>query len=90
MKGHKKKTIILFVTFLIILTLAPTTQAQPYAIDWWTVGGGGGNSAGGGFTLSGTVGQPDAGRMSGGSYSLEGGFWGILAPYFLYLPLILK
>ena len=33
MKGHKKKTITLFVPFLIILTLAPTIQAQPYAID---------------------------------------------------------
>jgi hypothetical protein len=90
MNGHKRKTILLFVTFLVILTQAPTTQAQPYAIDWWTVGGGGGNSAGGDFALSGTAGQSGTGRMSGGSYSLEGGFWASLAPYFLYLPLILK
>jgi hypothetical protein len=90
MKGHKKKTIIVFVTLLAILTMAPITHAQPFAIDWWTVGGGGGNSAGGGYALSGTVGQPDAGTMSGGSYSLEGGFWASLAPYFLYLPLLMK
>jgi hypothetical protein len=90
LKSHKRKTIILFVTFLTILTLAPAIQAQPYAIDWWTVGGGGGTSTGGDFALSGTVGQPDAGRMSGDSYAVEGGFWASLAPYFLYLPLILK
>jgi hypothetical protein len=90
LKSYKKKTIILFMTSLVILTLAPTTQDQPYAIDWWKVGGGGGNSAGGGFALSGTVGQLDAGRMSGGSYSVDGGFWASLAPYFLHLPLIMK
>jgi hypothetical protein len=47
-----------------------------YSIDWHTVDGGGGTSAGGVYTVSGTVGQPDAGKLSGGSYTLEGGFWG--------------
>jgi hypothetical protein len=32
-------------------------------------------SQGGGFELSGTIGQPDAGLMSGGSFELTGGFW---------------
>jgi hypothetical protein len=53
-------------------------QAQ-YALDWWTIDGGGGQSTGGAYSVSGTIGQPDAGRMSGGSFTLEGGFWGILA-----------
>lgn len=30
-------------------------------------------------TGGGTIGQPDAGRMSGGNYSVDGGFWGIIA-----------
>jgi len=33
------------------------------------------NSTGGGFELSSTIGQPDAGRMSGGGWVLTGGFW---------------
>src|SRR5256884_5487033 len=38
-------------------------------------------SSGGNYTLSGTVGQPDAGTLSGGNYTLEGGFWpGIVVP----------
>jgi uncharacterized repeat protein (TIGR01451 family) len=49
-----------------------------YQISWWTVDGGGTTSASGGtYTLSGTVGQPDAGVLSGGGpYSIAGGFWG--------------
>ena len=31
------------------------------------------------YSVSGTIGQPDAGVMSGGAYSLVGGFWGIVA-----------
>jgi len=31
-----------------------------------------GNAA---FELSGTIGQPDAGALAGGTYTLEGGFW---------------
>ena len=47
-----------------------------YSLEWWTVDTGGGTSAGAAYTLSGTLGQPDAGAMSGDSYRLEGGFWG--------------
>ncbi len=48
-----------------------------YAIDWSTIDGGGGTSTGGVYSVSGTIGQPDAGNMSGGNYSIDGGFWGI-------------
>jgi hypothetical protein len=50
-----------------------------YSIDWFTVDGGGAPSTGGVFTVTGTIGQPDAGTMSGGSFSLAGGFWGVIA-----------
>ncbi len=47
-----------------------------YEIHWWTVDGGGDLwSTGGPFELAGTIGQPDAGSMSGGVYELAGGFW---------------
>jgi hypothetical protein len=43
-----------------------------------TVDGGGGTSTGGGFTLTGTIGQHDAGGpLNGGNFSLNGGFWAI-------------
>ena len=54
-------------------------QAQNYSIDWFTIDGGGGTSTGGVFSVSGTIGQPDAGHMSGGNYTVDGGFWGIIA-----------
>ena len=67
---------------LLILGLATSgansSYAQQYAIPWFKIAGGGGmQSTGGVYTLSGTIGQPDAGRVAGGSYRSEGGFWGI-------------
>ena len=52
--------------------------SQDYYIDWHTVDGGGEMwSTGGAFELGGTIGQPDAGAMTGGTYSLTGGFWAV-------------
>jgi hypothetical protein len=56
--------------------VAFTAHAQNYSIDWFTIDGGGGTSTGGVYSLSGTIGQPDAGTMTNGQYSLIGGFWG--------------
>jgi hypothetical protein len=62
------------------MLLAVASRAQPFSIDWHTIDGGGGTSTGGVFTVSGTIGQPDAdGPMIGGSYSLTGGFWALPA-----------
>ena len=63
---------------LVLLTL--TAHAQNYTIDWFKVSGGGGTSTNGQYSLSGTIGQPDAsGAMSGGGYSVTGGFWALYA-----------
>jgi hypothetical protein len=59
------------------LISATAALAQSYSIPWHNIDGGGGTSTGGGYSLSGTIGQPDAGRMSGGGYSLAGGFWSL-------------
>jgi len=68
---------------IILLALSLTAlvaQAQTnYSIDWYTIDGGGGTSTGGVYAVSGTIGQPDAGAMSGGNYTLQGGFWGVIA-----------
>lgn len=53
--------------------------AQNYAINWYTVGGGGGTSSGGMYSLTGTVGQPDAGVLTGAEFELVGGFWSVLS-----------
>ncbi len=66
-------------SFLVLLVSVSVSLAQSYSIDWFTIDGGGGTSTGGVYSVSGTIGQPDAGRMSGGNYSLDGGFWAILA-----------
>jgi hypothetical protein len=50
-----------------------------YSVVWSTVDGGGGTSTGAVYTVSGTLGQPDAGAMSGGQFSVRGGFWSAIA-----------
>jgi hypothetical protein len=66
--------------FLIFSLLVPTISfAQSYSIDWYKVAGGGGTSTGGTYQVSGTIGQSDAsGAMSGGNYSVTGGYWSLI------------
>jgi hypothetical protein len=64
--------------FLCYGCLMLAAHAQ-YSIDWFTIDGGGGTSTGGVYSVSGTIGQPDAGTMSGGNFSLTGGFWSFLS-----------
>jgi hypothetical protein len=72
------KTKILTTGAFLLATL--TLHAQQYSIDWHTIDGGGGTSTGGVYSVSGTIGQPDAGpAMSGGNFSLTGGFWSLFA-----------
>ena len=70
------KKLILFLSLLV----PAMGFAQQYSIDWYKVAGGGGTSTGGTYTVSGTIGQHDAGGpMTGGSYSLTGGFWALIS-----------
>ena len=73
---RKMKTVV---SAVLLLASALCTRAQSYSIDWFTIDGGGGTSTGGVYSVSGTIGQPDAGHMSGGNFTLDGGFWGIIA-----------
>jgi hypothetical protein len=67
--------------FLVSILMLPLmASAQNYSIDWYKVAGGGGTSTGGVFAVNGTIGQHDAGGpMTGGSYSLTGGFWALIS-----------
>ena len=61
--------------------LPASAHAQSFTIDWFTIDGGGGTSTGGVFAVSGTIGQPDASAqpLTGGNFSLVGGFWSLIA-----------
>jgi hypothetical protein len=67
------------VVFLGTTLIAGLGPAEEYAIDWHKIAGGGGTSTGGVYSVSGTIGQPDAGAMSGGNFILQGGFWSMTA-----------
>ena len=98
-----KRLIILIPIALALLIGISTANAQhttdpaapqsgSYDLSWYTIDGGGATfSVGGSYSLGGTIGQPDAGSMNGGSYQLNGGFWGGASiNYNIYLPLVLK
>ena len=76
-----KITIAFVISALSWISAAGGVSAQSFSIDRYAIAGGGGASAGGGFTLNGTVGQPDAGPqpLSDGRFSLAGGFWSLVA-----------
>ncbi|MBD3236823.1 MAG: hypothetical protein GF330_08975 [Candidatus Eisenbacteria bacterium] len=60
---------------LLALVGAGEAAAQ-LGLNWYTMDGGGHTfGTGDALTLGGTAGQPDAGRLGGGPYSLAGGFW---------------
>jgi hypothetical protein len=66
-------------TMTVILSLLPLTAlAQTYDLNWHAVAGGGATGTAGAFSLSATIGQPDAQTppvMGGGNFTLTGGFW---------------
>ena len=91
-----KRTLVLsaLAALLLLGTTALVLANGPgYTLDRWTVDGGGHSfSEGGGYALGGTIGQPDAGVLSDGDYTLAGGFWGGggAVQYRIYLPLVLR
>jgi hypothetical protein len=79
------------------LPLAHAQSGEGYDLTWNTVDNGGASfSTGDGYQLGGTIGQPDAGVLSGGDYTFVGGFWGGVGPvsaaleHAVYLPCLLR
>lgn len=100
-----KRAIILFPIVLLLLigltTVTAHRQRDPSApqadfdLSWYSVDGGASFSSGGSYSLGGTIGQPDAGALIGGNYTLGGGFWGggqlhSALVYAVYLPTMLR
>jgi len=74
---------------MLLITVCLPAWGQTYSINWFTIDGGGGASGGGSYSLSGTIGQHDAGLpMTGGNYAVVGGFWSIYALQTAGAPLL--
>jgi hypothetical protein len=91
----KRSLVLLCLFTLLLLTTVTAAAAVDNNITWWTVDGGGGTSSfAGKYSLSGSIGQADAGSLSGGGYRLQGGFWGfasgLTAARTIYLPLVIR
>lgn len=88
---YHRLALALLVAAIIGASAALAQTGGEYDLAWSTIDGGGG-SAGTNYQLSGTIGQPDAGPvLSGGAYSLSGGFWsGTSVGGKVYLPLLLR
>ncbi len=89
--GHWILYIGLMASLLLLLAGAAAAQGA-YKLEWWTVDGGGSMfSAGPGYSLGATIGQPDAGLMTGPGYRLTAGFWQSgVGIYHVYLPLAVR
>ncbi|MHC4695320.1 MAG: hypothetical protein ACYTFA_01105 [Planctomycetota bacterium] len=75
---HRRKWTIAAVTLLLPAGLV--VALDDFEISRWTIDGGGELfTTGGDYELSGTVGQPDAGAITGGAFELTGGLWFPLA-----------
>jgi len=88
---HLGLALLLVATILVTIVGGVAAQGG-YDLSWWTADGGGYTfSAGGDYSLGGTIGQPDAGLLTGPGYTLAGGFWsGAAQPYRVYLPLLVR
>jgi hypothetical protein len=66
---------------LALLLNGAAIQARAgYSISWFKIAAGGGTSTNQLYSLSGTLGQHDAGGpMAGGGFTLNGGFWALYA-----------
>jgi hypothetical protein len=97
----KRIYLFIFIVGLLLVgsvRLTPTAHAgaqATYELVKSSIGPGGSGNAGI-YDLSSSIGQPAAGEVSAGIYTLGAGFWGggIIVPiqnsYVLFLPLLLK
>jgi hypothetical protein len=69
-------------------TSAPIISPQ---IAWWVFGSGGAPATGSGsIQVNDTIGQPIIGLSSASEVALHAGYWAMLEPRQLYLPVIRK
>jgi hypothetical protein len=95
MTGKRLSLLITLALCLIVSLPAASQSGNGYALTWHTIDNGGVTfNMGNGYQLGGSVGQPDAGSLSSGDYTLVGGFWQgktvVGNTRRVYLPLVLR
>jgi hypothetical protein len=76
MKTKLKVFARLWLTTAFCLSLS----SQSYSVDWCKIAGGCGTGTGGSYRVTGTIGQRETGgALSGGRYSVTGGFWSLVS-----------
>ena len=86
--------VLIVVAALFLLASAVLAQSgSGYQLSWWSVDGGAQKLTADPYTLVGTAGQPDANALTGGGFTLAGGFWpagALAAGHEVYLPLVIR
>src|SRR5262245_25909356 len=62
----------------LLLTTTQVSLGQEFSIDAFSIEALSATSSGGDFVLTGTVGQSESDLMTGGEFSLKGGFWAVI------------
>jgi len=95
LRSHK--WLILLLAVLLVagagITIAAGQTGDGYNLEWNVVSSSGSvsSTAFPPHALSGSAGQPEAGgAMTGGNYSLTGGFWAAIQPLTVYIPAVRK
>ena len=96
LKLSSPKLIVILLILLILIVIPVLAQTGgDYDLTWNTVDNSGGIiSTGSTFSMSGSIGQPEAGYSSGGSFTLSGGFitgGNLMASNtYIFLPLVTR
>jgi hypothetical protein len=93
----KRRMIWSLVVIALLVSAWVVAAGGGYEIPWNSVDGGGGMSSNGRYEMLGSMGQPDAGELSGGSYDMTGGYLGITQLLLtnplnhpIYLPVVIR
>jgi hypothetical protein len=90
-KRSASLVLALLLVWLIVASALAAVRTNGYMLERWTLDNGGGVSATGRYSLIGTIGQLDASKgMTGETYSLTGGYWGVFRTSVLFLPVVLR
>jgi hypothetical protein len=96
------KALLAALLVLLLMSVVAAKNSRPitapqadYDLSWWTVDGGGGTLTNSTYSLSGTVGQAEAGAaLENNGYTLVGGYWygagKEVQRYELYLPSVIR
>jgi hypothetical protein len=72
---------ILLTRLVVFLSLLASFRicSHDFSCDWSAMRAGGGVCTAGVYVITGTIGQTDAGRLHSADFTLDGGFWSIIA-----------